>query len=87
MERFIVFTDKAHMPQTTLESERGPLMKTGSPKGSATSSGRCSTKTPRRELLSTPGTTGDPKGVLYSHRSNVLHSMMANNGDALGCHA
>jgi hypothetical protein len=25
----------------------------------------------------TSGTTGDPKGVLYSHRSNVLHAMMA----------
>ena len=23
------------------------------------------------------GTTGNPKGVLYSHRSNILHSMMA----------
>ena len=32
----------------------------------------------------TSGTTGDPKGVLYSHRSNVLHALMANNGDALG---
>ena len=26
----------------------------------------------------TSGTTGDPKGVLYSHRSNVLHALMAN---------
>ena len=32
----------------------------------------------------TSGTTGDPKGVLYSHRSNVLHALMANNSDALG---
>jgi fatty-acyl-CoA synthase len=27
-------------------------------------------------LCYTSGTTGDPKGVLYSHRSNVLHAMM-----------
>jgi fatty-acyl-CoA synthase len=27
-------------------------------------------------LCYTSGTTGDPKGVLYSHRSNVLHAMI-----------
>jgi fatty-acyl-CoA synthase len=32
----------------------------------------------------TSGTTGDPKGVLYSHRSNVLHGLMANNADVKG---
>lgn len=31
----------------------------------------------------TSGTTGDPKGVLYSHRSNVLHAMAVNQADAL----
>ena len=35
----------------------------------------------------TSGTTGDPKGVLYSHRSNVLHALMANTGDSLGANA
>ncbi len=30
-------------------------------------------------LCYTSGTTGDPKGVLYSHRSNVVHAMMAVN--------
>src|SRR2546430_1622892 len=35
----------------------------------------------------TSGTTGDPKGVLYSHRSNVLHALMATSGDSLGANA
>ncbi len=34
-------------------------------------------------LCYTSGTTGDPKGVLYSHRSNVLHAMMAVQPDCL----
>ena len=35
----------------------------------------------------TSGTTGDPKGVLYSHRSNVLHALMANTCVSLGANA
>ena len=38
-------------------------------------------------LCYTSGTTGDPKGVLYSHRSNVLHAMAANQADCFGCGA
>ena len=32
----------------------------------------------------TSGTTGNPKGVVYSHRSTVLHSMAASGGNAFG---
>lgn len=35
-------------------------------------------------LCYTSGTTGNPKGVLYSHRSGVLHSMMVCQADGLG---
>jgi fatty-acyl-CoA synthase len=32
----------------------------------------------------TSGTTGRPKGVLYSHRSTVLHSLLTNQADSIG---
>ncbi len=38
-------------------------------------------------LCYTSGTTGDPKGVLYSHRSNMLHALAANQTDCFGAGA
>jgi 3-(methylthio)propionyl---CoA ligase len=35
-------------------------------------------------LCYTSGTTGNPKGALYSHRSTVLHALMVNAADAIG---
>jgi len=32
----------------------------------------------------TSGTTGLPKGVVYSHRSTVLHALLSNQADAIG---
>ncbi len=37
-------------------------------------------------LCHTGGTTGDPKGVLYSHRSLVLHAMATMAAGAMGIH-
>ncbi len=38
-------------------------------------------------LCYTSGTTGNPKGVLYSHRSTLLHTFAAGLPDALNCSA
>jgi len=38
-------------------------------------------------LCYTSGTTGAPKGVLYSHRSNFLHTLVTLGGDLLGISA
>ena len=38
-------------------------------------------------LCYTSGTTGNPKGVLYSHRSQYLHALMTLQHDALGLSA
>ena len=35
----------------------------------------------------TSGTTGNPKGVVYYHRSNVLHAMTDAGADAFSIHA
>ena len=38
-------------------------------------------------LCYTSGTTGDPKGVLYSHRSNFLHTLLTLQTDVMGLSA
>jgi fatty-acyl-CoA synthase len=38
-------------------------------------------------LCYTSGTTGAPKGVLYSHRSNVLHALVTLQSDVMGLSA
>jgi fatty-acyl-CoA synthase len=38
-------------------------------------------------LCYTSGTTGNPKGVLYSHRSQILHSFATCTADAMGLRA
>ncbi len=78
---FVLMTDAAHMPETKLrdvicyedwlaEADSDFIWPTFDENTAAA-------------LCYTSGTTGNPKGVLYSHRSNVLHAMLANQADTL----
>ena len=49
----------------------------------AISPGRAFDENTAAGMCYTSGTTGNPKGVLYSHRSNVLHALMASAPDAM----
>jgi fatty-acyl-CoA synthase len=85
VERYVVLTDKAHMPETKLKNA------IAYEEWIAECDGDFKWKTfdenTAAAMCYTSGTTGDPKGVLYSHRSNVIHSLMANSRDALGTSA
>ncbi len=70
--RYVIMTDRAHMPENTLDAlcyEEILDQRTDSYSWPEleedTASGLCYTS----------GTTGNPKGTLYTHRSTVLHAM------------
>lgn len=81
IEGYVILTDDAHMPATTL------------PRACSYEALIASESTEfewpdlderlASSLCYTSGTTGDPKGVLYSHRSTVLHCYATALPDAL----
>ncbi len=82
VQGFVVMTDEAHMPKTSLPNalcyETLLAAETDDYEWPQFDENTASS------LCYTSGTTGDPKGVLYSHRSTLLHSYAGCLPDVLG---
>ncbi|HXZ68501.1 MAG TPA: AMP-binding protein, partial [Alphaproteobacteria bacterium] len=85
VKQFIILTDRARMPATSLRNavpyEEFIAREDGdfpwADVDERTAAGLCYTS----------GTTGNPKGVLYSHRSILLHALAINQADVVGMRA
>lgn len=82
IESYVVLTDAAHMPATSLRNAvayEDWIAEVDDDFAWASLDERHAAG-----LCYTSGTTGSPRGVLYSHRSNVLHAMQTCAAGSLG---
>ena len=82
VRKFIVLTDAAHMPATSLPN--AVAYEDWIRAVDEDFRWKSFDENTAAALCYTSGTTGHPKGVLYSHRSNVLHGLMVNQPDVFG---
>lgn len=82
LERIVVLTDAAHMPPTTLTN--AVPYEEWLAEADDDFEWKSFDENTAAGLCYTSGTTGDPKGVLYSHRSNVIHAWQAATPDMFG---
>ena len=82
LQKIIVLTDSAHMPDTKLDNV--VAYEDWLADADSDFAWKELDENAACGMCYTSGTTGDPKGVLYSHRSNVLHALIAVQPDAMG---
>jgi len=75
IRKIIIMTDGGHMPETSLPNAVAYEDWLAEADGDFT--WRDLDENAAAGMCYTSGTTGDPKGVLYSHRSNVLHALIS----------
>ena len=73
VEGYIILTDEAHMPDTTLSNVM--CYETLLSKESTSFEWPEFDENTASAMCYTSGTTGNPKGVVYSHRSTLLHAL------------
>ena len=83
---FVLMTDRAHMPAGSTVPNLLCYEDLIAPESDVMTWPEFDENT-ASSLCYTSGTTGNPKGALYSHRSTVLHTYASALPDSLGCAA